>query len=266
MNRVHDDFRAPKYELTSDLDDAILAPASRADRLSWEHLASQATLVLPSNGCSIRSIITGRRVITTGVYASRKSGRAHPYESMNERAFFMHCEVNTNVVDYRVQPFRFEFVIDGTKRTYIPDAVVLLADGTVEVIEIKNDRRFLKDVDYQTKLSAVEEICRQVDWRFRIVLKQALYTPTIRWQAIEDIQSWAFTDYAISDVYRVAAYLHAIGSGPLADVADRLGRRPLGVAKLKAMMVARIVDLDISEPLGDQTRVSLITDGMGELV
>lgn len=162
MNQVHDDFRAPRFQLSTDLNEALLAPASPSERHSWEHLTAQATLVLPTNGSSIRSIITGRRIITTGVYASRKSGRAHPYESMNERAFFMHCEVDTNIVDYRAQPFRFEFVMDGSKRTYIADAVVLLADGSLEVIEIKNDRRFLQDPDYQLKLSAVADICRQV--------------------------------------------------------------------------------------------------------
>jgi hypothetical protein len=265
MDQVHDDFRAPDYQLSTELNEALLAPACPAERHSWEHLTAQATLVLPTNGGSIRSIITGRRIITTGVYASRKSGRAHPYESMNERAFFMHCEVDTNIVDYRAQPFRFEFVLGGTKRTYIADAVVLLADGTVEAIEIKNDRRFLQDPDYQLKLNAVADICKQVGWSFRIFLKEALFTPSTRWQAIEDIQSWAFTAYTTADVYQVAQYLYRRGSRELGEVADCLGRRALGIAKLKAMMVARIVDMDLSKPLNNQTRVTLITDGMGEL-
>lgn len=54
--------------------------------LSWESLSASATLVATPCGAPIRTIVTGRRVITTGVYASRKAGRPQPYESMNERA------------------------------------------------------------------------------------------------------------------------------------------------------------------------------------
>lgn len=63
-----------------------------AEPSSWDSLAASATLVTTPCGAPIRTIVTGRRVITTGVYASRKAGRPQPYESMNERAFFMHCE------------------------------------------------------------------------------------------------------------------------------------------------------------------------------
>ena len=72
-----------------------------AGPLSWESLSASATLVTTLCGAPIRTIVTGRRVITTGVYASRKAGRPLPYESMNELAFFMHCEVDTEVADYR---------------------------------------------------------------------------------------------------------------------------------------------------------------------
>jgi hypothetical protein len=112
---------------------------------SWESISASATLVTTRCGAPIRTIITGRRVITTGVYASRKAGRPLPYESMNERAFFLHCEVDTEVVDYHAQPFRLEFVIRGRKRAYIADCVRLMADGAIEVVEIKSDPRALKD-------------------------------------------------------------------------------------------------------------------------
>lgn len=48
-------------------------------------------------------------------------------------------EIQTEVVDYRAQPFRFEFVLDGRKRVYIVDCVRLLRDGSIEIVEIKHD-------------------------------------------------------------------------------------------------------------------------------
>ena len=71
-------------------------------------LSATATIVVTPNGAPIRTIVTGRRPIVTGTYASRKAGRPLPYESMLERAFFMHSEVDPDVVDYRAQPFRLD--------------------------------------------------------------------------------------------------------------------------------------------------------------
>ena len=258
MNLVHHDFRLPAFEPQRALEKALLQPACSDDRLSWESLAATATIVLATTGGSIRTIVTGRRVITTGVYASRKSGRAQPYESMIERAFFMHCEVDTDVVDYAAQPFRFEFVIGGTKRAYIVDAITLRSDGTVEIVEIKNDRRALRDPDYRLKLSAVREICEAVGWRFRIVFRSDLFEPVEAHRAVEDVQSWAFTEYRTADVFEVVRQLRAHGPLPLGKLAECLAERPLGIAKLKAMMVARIVRLDLTSIPSHSTTVTLV--------
>lgn len=178
MEHVHRGFRSAVYQPTPVLDGALReATRDGLDALSWENISAEATLVMTETGAPIRTIVTGRRVVTTGVYASRKAGRALPYESMNERAFFMHSEIDTNVVDYRAQMFRLEFLIDDRKRAYIVDCVRLLASGEVEVVEIKNDRRALRDPDYARKLEAVRIICERVGWRFRIVFKSSLFEP-----------------------------------------------------------------------------------------
>lgn len=205
MDLVHQWAYAPAYRPDASLEDALLRPACENDRLSWESLSATATLVLSSSGGSIRTIVTGRRVITTGVYASRKAGRAQPYESMNERAFFMHCEVDTNIVDYRAQPFGFEFIIDGVKRAYLADAATLSADGTIDVIEVKNDRRALRDPHHSLKLAAVREICDRLGWRFRIVFGDELTRPASYHLAVLDVQSWAFTAYAFQRRFRGCA-------------------------------------------------------------
>lgn len=260
MNIVHDGFRSPAFKPKSELDKALLTAASPHDRLSWESLTSQATIVLPEFGGSIRTIVTGRRAIATGVYASRKSGRAQPYESQNERAFFMHCEVDTDIVDYRAQPFRFEFVINSVKRAYIADAARLHSNGILEVIEIKNDRRQLKDPDYLIKLQAVREICDSIGWQFRIVLKQDILDSSVRFHNIEDIQSWSFTAYAPSDIFEVVRFLSIHDTAPLGEVADRIGSQPAGIAKLKAMMVGRIVRLNLDSKLDEDSLVTLVSD------
>lgn len=240
--------------------EAVVLSAGLKDAvpLSWETLSASATLVTTPCGAPIRTIVTGRRVITTGVYASRKAGRPLPYESMNELAFFMHCEVDTEVVDYRAQPFRLEFVIDGRKRTYIVDCVRLMADGGIEVVEVKSDPRALQDTDYAKKLQAVRAICQQVGWCFRLVFMKALLKRTAFHRNVTNVQSRRMTDYTSADVFQVVEILGRSGDVALGELVQHLGVRALGLAKLQAMMVGRIVHIDLAQPIGDASHVALV--------
>lgn len=238
-----------------------LTDVRSAEPSSWDSLAASATLVATPCGSPIRTIVTGRRVITTGVYASRKAGRPQPYESMNERAFFMHSEVDTDVIDYRAQPFRLEFVLDGRKRTYIADCVRMLASGDIELVEIKSDPSSVYDPDYRQKLEAVRVICNRVGWRFRLIFKKALTEPAAFHRNVVDVQSWRMTEYSDTDIFRVVEALARQQGATLGDVIQDFGSRAEGLAKLKAMMVGRIVRLDLTEQIGDATPVGLVLGG-----
>ena len=241
------------------------AALKNVEPLSWESLSAAATLVATPCGAPIRTIVTGRRVITTGVYASRKAGRPQPYESMNERAFFMHCEVDTEVLDYRAQPFRLEFALEGRKRTYIVDCVRLMADGGIEVVEVKSDPQALRDHDYAEKLDAVRTICEQVGWRFRLVFKKALLEPAAFHRNVLDVQSWRMTEYTSADVFWIVEALRQTSGTVLGDLVEHFGARALGLAKLKAMMVGRIVKIDLTQQIGDTTQVALVAGATGGL-
>lgn len=82
MDHVRRSDRWAEPARVSTLDGALLAVAQEGlNPLSWESLSAAATLVVTPTGGPIRTIVTGRRHITTGVYASRKAGRALPYAS-----------------------------------------------------------------------------------------------------------------------------------------------------------------------------------------
>lgn len=259
MGYVPDQLHATSSEPRGKIDAALAQVAVEPSaQFSWAALSASATLVITPSGGPIRTIVTGRRYITTGSYASMKAGRPCPFEGMNERAFLMHCEVDTEVVDYRAQPFRFEFVVDGKKRTYIVDCVRLLDGERLEVVEVKKDRRALKDPDYSLKIDCVAEICRQLGWQFRVVFADDLFLPKERFQAIEDIQSWRLTAYSEADVYRLIKRLDNASVECLGSLADMFSSSQLGRAKLKAMMVHRLVAIDLASPLSDDSAVRLI--------
>jgi hypothetical protein len=227
--------------------------------LSWEAIDAVARIVITPDDRPIRTIITGRRRITTGMYSSTKSGRSHPFEGMNEQGFIMHNEVDTRVVDYRAQPFRFEFVIAGAKRIYIADCARLLADGRIEVVEVKNDRRALKDPHYALKLAYVRDICTQLGWDFRVVLKDEIFTPPVVFANVVVVQSRRLVKYDASHAYLAFEHIDRMGGqAPLGRIAETLGERQLGMSIIPAMMVGRLVEIDLSTPLSGDSVVSLV--------
>ena len=227
-------------------------PASRA-------ILPFATVVLTPDGAPIRSVLTGRRVIVTGFYSSGKAGRALPYESMNELALLKRSEVDTHVVDYRSQPFRFEFVIDGSKRIYIADCARLLEDGTLEVIEVKGSFRQLRDPDYAEKLDAVRNACIKLDWRFRVLTRQRLFEPRDVYANIDQIQSRRLVRFDQADAYRVVEFIdHQGGETTLSRLTEVLSQGPKGMAIAQAMMVRRLIDIDLTTPLSAESRVLLV--------
>lgn len=227
--------------------------------LTWEALESAARIVLTPDGRPIRTIITGHKHIVTGSYASRKAGRAFPHEGMNEQSFFMHSEVDPRVVSYRAQPFRVEVVINSEKRVYIADCARLLQNGRIEVVEVKNDQRSLRDIDYASKLEAVKEACFRLGWAFRVVTRWDLENPPIRWANIRAVQSRRMTRFEDDDVRKVLQGIDREGEATLADLADRLGDPRVGRAMIQAMMVGRIVVIDLDVPLGPESTVRRIS-------
>lgn len=135
-----------------------------------------------------------------------------------------------------------------------------LADGLVELVKIKNDRRALREPDDALKLEAVRMICERIGWRFRIIFKSTLFGPAHVFRNICDVQPWRFTEHTKADVFKVAHRLQGGASMPLAELSEHLGNPFVGAAKLKAMMVGRIVRLDLSRSLNPNTPVSLLSD------
>ena len=245
----------PKGYLPS-LEDALRRKPTCFQLDDAEHDLGPATLVFSQDGGPVRTIATGRRVIPTGVYPSRKAGRPLPWESQYEQKFFYFSEVDTNVVMYRAQMFRIDF--KEANRSYIVDCVRQLSTGQIEVVEVKKNKTLIGTFEYQQKLNAVRKVCHQLGWNFRLILGDRLQEPQWYYDAIFDIQSWRLTQYTSEDIYRVAQAVSLTGAMPMELLARDIGGEQLGAAKLKAMMIQRVVRLDLSSPLSGSTPVSLL--------
>lgn len=225
-----------------------------ADRLT----APAARLVVTPDGREIRTIVTGRKKAVTGSYASRKSGRPMPYESMNERGFFMLSEVDTDIVDYAAQPFRLEFTLHGQARAYIPDCLRLCADDSLEVVEVKSEARALKEPDYEAKLQVVDAYCRSLGVRFRPVIRTEIFEPPHYFRNVEDVQLHRHAQFGSADAFSIYEELVGAQIAPISELCRACNwDERLGLALLCAMMVQRIVQIDFSTPLNRHSFVKL---------
>ncbi|WP_157223660.1 TnsA endonuclease N-terminal domain-containing protein [Caulobacter sp. AP07] len=227
-----------------------------ADPDSWAAISSFARLVTTPDGKPIRSIITGRRCIVTGSYASRKARRALVHESMNERALFVHSEVDTEIIDYQSQPLRLEFVLDGRRRTYIADCLRQKFDGSLELVEVKHDQRALRDPDYALKIQAVAKVCQALQWSFRVVHGAPLRAKSTFNTNVGIVQQYRFVKFGAREIHLAGeALAQAGGEIAFGRLAEILGERRIGRAQICAMMVGRIVRIDLQSALNDNSVV-----------
>ena len=64
-----------------------------------------------------------------------------------------------------------------------------------------------------------------------MIYREALFEPRIRFDNVQDVQSWRLANYGETDVYRVLDRLDAYGSHALGPLADLIGGRPVGIPR-----------------------------------
>ena len=240
--------------------EALAAPTVSPCRAA---LSAAGQVVITPDGKPLRSIVTGRRHIVTGAYASRKARRTLTHESMNELHFFMHSEVDTRVVDYLAQPIRFEFVLDGQKFIQILDCIRLLAGGTLQAVEIKKDFLALRDPAYASKLDCVAHLCGLLGWQFNLVTQRDLDHRGTLFKNIRYVQQRRTVAYRDRHIYAAREGLARQGGvAPLGWLAEQLGDRRAGIALIQSMMVGRVLQIGLHEPLGPETPVTPARAGL----
>ena len=196
----------------------------------------------------------GRRNRSVGRYASVKSGRSLPWESRNELHDLMRAEVDHRVESSRVQPHTLRFIMDDQLRRYTPDREDLLVDGSIEIIEVKEDFDEQDDPDYSRKLRYAEAFYIGLGWKFLIRSRKEIEAQP-SFAAVDEIQFYRRT---IFTELEVAVVLQALTTGKaktLGDILELLPDSPVGFAKVAAMVVRRVIRVELEAPLSFNTSV-----------
>ncbi len=133
---------------------------------------SKATIVEAPDWHPIRTFVERAHNKPVGRLVSRKSRRAMPWEGFGERHLMMISEADTAVERFLAQPHRLEIRVEGGRRRldYFPDLMRRMADGTIEIIEVKKSRDEIDaDPDYAFKIAKAARVYEAVGLTLRIV-------------------------------------------------------------------------------------------------
>lgn len=191
-----------------------------------------------------------------GLYYSQKMGRLVGYESENEKCDFYRSETAPHVVGYREQPHTIEAVIAGSLRRYTPDREDRFADGRIEIVEVKDEFETDKDLDYNAKLDYFAEVYERLGWSFRLTTRNEIKDPAT-FETVETVQRYRRASFTAGEIADVRRRFGQRGECRLAELLPIFSSELTGLSKLCAMMVGRIVVLDIHSKLERASIVKL---------
>jgi hypothetical protein len=221
-------------------------------------------IVRAKGGGPIRTVVERGHTKPTGFFASTKSGRALPWEAVDERHFMWISEVDFRVTRFVAQPFRMDFYLSGgNKVSYFPDIERVL-DGAIEIVEIKKTQlEIARDPYYAFKIGLARKVCRAKGWKFDVVTAEEHILPGYLLENAKLICLDRLTPVRTEDHIRFGEAM-ARGRGRLSygeAVASLSGRDDPwdrdGVAKLHSLIAARFVCVDLTRKLSQATSVVL---------
>lgn len=110
--------------------------------------------------------------------------RSVHWESQLERDFYFLLEIDPNVISFKEQPMRLEYILDGKKHYYTPDLLVERTDKK-QVIEVKPKS---KVKEYGRIFQLASNICEKYGYEFRVItdeiirLQPRLYNVKLLWR------------------------------------------------------------------------------------
>lgn len=207
-----------------------------------------------SDGRHIR-LTNGRRHRAVGRYASIKMGSTIPWESRLELHDLYRAEVDPAIVSYAVQPETLQWEYVGKRHRYTPDRLDLMFDGSTRVVEIKDRFDPCQDAEYTDKLDQAAHIYAALGRAFEVRERSQINVEP-DFSAIEEIQAYRRSVVTVADVKLIRTLLRN-GRLYLRDVLEGL-ERPNPRPVLFAMMVRRIVAIDLAQGLRGDATVSLV--------
>lgn len=234
------------------------------ERARWrglEELTSLARIEVLEHGGVTRPIITRGGKHLRSRLVSRKTNQVQITEGKGLRFLCRMCEVDAYVLDYQAHPFRVIAVVDGLLIEWYPDLVCILADGTIEIIEVKRSPKDLADDEYRAKLEAFREIFGRCDWKMRIRYNKDIFGGSevrgTRAANVGSVYSRRFLKSDYRETATIAGLVQATVPVAWGDAAFLLSGndRPRGDALVENAIARGYLSVDFDEPFAASTQI-----------
>jgi hypothetical protein len=238
-------------EINQDHSGRILTRTIDARQVADSHCHSRVFghFTVHVHGHSLGDAKAGRRFVPTGSFSSVKAGVAIPWVRHPMRALVHVLECHTDVCDYRTFPHRLDFVHRGKPRQFIPDVAFDAVDGSVAVAWFPGPDRLVVD--------EAANIYAAMGWTCRLLDESKFDVYSDRARALQRVLDFKDVYFTSQDTFTVRECLSSKGGVcRLEEVAPMLGGGRIGVAKLCAMSLRRIVVLRPMFSLDPETWVT----------
>ncbi|QXQ06231.1 hypothetical protein KX816_18980 [Sphingosinicellaceae bacterium] len=178
----------------------------------------------------------------------------------NARYGLLAAECDFTVEWAQSEPCLLRFPIGDVWNDWYADLWISRVDGPDELVEYKRDERQLEEPGYRLKLAGVEEICRRIGMRFRLVMADEILENRYHRDNLETFAGRRFVSITPEHFRRFEAYAIQNGSestyGELANVIDP-SCPARGAAVIQGLTVRRRVEIDLRQLLTNRTPVRI---------
>ena len=195
------------------------------------------------DGSPVRNIAPGFGLRPCGVYPSQKSGRRIAWESKLELHSAWWAEVQAHVIASWSQPCRIWLYGDGRPVSYVPDRKDLLADGSIEYVEVKDRFDPNRDPKYTAKLEMAKQALNSLGHSFRIVERCEIEAQP-GFAAVKTVQAYRRTRITAVDVSAARSAFRGHHQVSRKDIQDAVGGVLEGLPAICAMIVQRHLAFD----------------------
>ena len=224
-----------------------------------EELTGRGEMIVRADGGSLRTF-SGRQAHENGWWPSQKRGRLQHWEGAAQRNALMLAESDIRVNWAQTEARRFHFLLGASWRTYTGDLEVDMFDAPTEIWEVKRDDRGLEDPEYRLTLAGVDEICRRVGMRFRIVMADEIFANRHHRDNVELVASRRFVEIGPQHIRRLDSFAARCGRettyGALAEILEP-GWASRGKAIIQGLIVRRRIEMDLTRRLTGRTPVTI---------
>ena len=178
-------------------------------------------------------------------------------ESLLEMDYHNLLEFDSDVLSFKEQPFRIEYVLNGNLHFYTPDVLVLRANGQRQVIEVKPECEALKP-ENQLLYNLVRPICARYNYVFGLALDRHIKREP-RLRNVKLLLRYARTSVGLQQRLACNDFFNGKGqsSATVRELIDFCGFRNVESGKIYALICRGILAVDIHQTLGPDSFVWL---------